>query len=269
MMVSKQWNEQSRIVPIKLLLDRTLSSIPFNLTDLKWTNDDQCMKCVQWISSCPEMTNLTALELCYGSGNDDIGDEGCQLLDCTLMRNLTCLSLSSQSIGNKGCHIIANSSHLTRLRTLALSFNTFGNDGLKELLQGSIIVNLTSLDLSHSNNCTNEGFQSLITSPNITNLKSLNLSESKVKELVFTKPLVNLEELNLGHNDMTNITVNSNLCNLTRLNLAGNELTETTCHQLFQSNSFKLTDLDLAYYQLEMKQPNPFSLIHNTLKLPV
>ena len=42
------------------------------------------------------------------------------------------------------------------------------------------MVNLTSLDLSYSENCTNEGFQSLITSPYITNLNSLNLSHSNL-----------------------------------------------------------------------------------------
>ena len=101
MMISKQWNEQARIVPIKLKLKRTLPSIPFNLTDLKWTNEKQCVKCIQWISTCPEMDRLIALNLCYGE--DGIGDEGCQLLDCNLMRNLTCLDLYYQNIGNRGC----------------------------------------------------------------------------------------------------------------------------------------------------------------------
>ena len=138
------------------------------------------MKCAEWISTCPRMVNLTALSLCYGSGGKDaIGDEDCQLLDCTLMRNLQCLNLFH--IGNRACKIIANISHLTRLRTLRLPFNTFDNEGLKELVESSIMANLTSLDLSHSKQCTNEGFQSLITSPNITNLKSLNLSRCKVK----------------------------------------------------------------------------------------
>ena len=241
MMVSKQWNEQARIVPIKLLLKHTLPSVHFNLIHLEWTNKNQSMKCVQWILTCP--SNLTALSFCDGSENG-IGDEGCQLLDCSFMRNLTSLNLNKQSIGNRGCKIIANSSHLTNLRTLALPSNTFDNEGLKELVEGSIMVNLTSLDLSYSENCTNEGFQSLITSPYITNLKSLNLAESKVKELVFSKPLFNLEELNLGGNVMTNITVNYNLCNLTRLDLSCNELTDTTC-ELY--SSYKLTDLNLAF----------------------
>ena len=181
---------------VYLSLKHTLPSLPFNVTHLEWTNKNQSMECIEWILTCP--SNLRALSLCDGSENG-IGDEGCQLLDCNLMRNLTSLNLNKQSIGNRGCHIIANSSHLTNLRTLKLPSNVFDNDGLKDLLEGSIMVNLTSLDLSDSAHCTNEGFQSLITSPNITNLKSLNLSGCIVKELVFSKPLVNLEELDLGH----------------------------------------------------------------------
>ena len=150
MMISKQWNEQARIVPIKLQLNHTLPSVPFNLTDLKWTNIIKCPTCVQWISTCPRMVHLMALDLGDGSVNG-IGDEGCQLLDCSVMKNLQYLNLYFQSIGNGGCQIIANSSHLTRLRTLKLSFNTFDNDGLKELLEGSIMANLTSLNLSYSN----------------------------------------------------------------------------------------------------------------------
>ena len=124
----------------------TIHSFQFN-TFLKWTNRMQCLKCVEWISTCPEMVHLTSLDLCFGRENG-IGDEGCQLLDCALMKNLTCLNMYHQSIGNKGCKIIANSSHLTNLRTLKLPFNTFDDDGLKELLEGSIMVNLTSVNQS-------------------------------------------------------------------------------------------------------------------------
>ena len=86
--------------------------------------------------------------------------------------------------------------------------------------------------------------------PYITNLRSLELAGCKLNELVFSRPLVNLEQLDLEYNILTSITVNSNLYNLTRLRLAGNNFTETTCHQLFQSNSFKLTDLNLSYLRI-------------------
>ena len=71
--------------------------------------------------------------------------------------------------------------------------------------------------------------------------------------------LINLEELDLSSNQISNISVNSNLCNLIKLNLEINYFNETTCHQLFQSNSFNLTDLNLSYLPIgdEIMNSNP------------
>ena len=149
MMVSKQWNEQARRVPIKLSLHSVdnIPSIHLNLTDLEYCgpNEELC----DWITDSPQMINLTALCVNSDELSYPLGDESCErLANCSHLRNLTCLKLPMNIIGNDGCMSIINSPYLTKLTELDLSFNEFDDEALKELADSSNMTNLTSLSLA-------------------------------------------------------------------------------------------------------------------------
>src|SRR3989338_7663527 len=225
MIISKQWNEQAKKIPISLSMKQVpncSSSIDFNLTSIDWVNDETCYEGLKWISNCPQMINLTELTLgsysSFGNRKNLVGDDGCQLLNSPYLKNLTSLDLTSQNIGNKGCRFIANALNLSKLTTLTLSSNPFDKEGIKELANSPNMSNITSLALMDSNS-GNEGCQAIITSPYLSKLKKLHLYSAQFTELVFSKPLVNLEELYLDFNKVNKISAGSNICNLNVLDL--------------------------------------------------
>jgi len=125
-LISKQWNEQARKIPVKIKLTRALKDIHFNVTDLKWSVP--CFKVCEWIGKCPQMSKLTTLNI----DNGIVGDEGCDTLaNCPNLRNLTSLKIIGFNVGNAGCKSLINSPHLTNLRELDLSENEIDNQGLE------------------------------------------------------------------------------------------------------------------------------------------
>ena len=234
MMVSKQWNEQARKVPIKLSL-HSVNNNPFvhlNLTDLEVGGPKMNEFC-DWIIDSPQMIHLTALKI-RGEFMSPLGDESCErVANCPHLSNLTCLKLPMNEIGNDGCKSIINSLYLTKLRELDLSFNIFTGKALKEMENSSVMTNLTSLSLAGLYYTTS--IQSLLTNANMCNLKKLDLS-------------------NLNYNYIRKLEAGSNLCNLTRLNLNNNRMKINTTTTVMQNKFPKLKYLDLSFNEINDEQ---------------
>ena len=76
------------------------------------------------------------------------------------LRDLTCLRLCSQEIGNEEVKILAKNASWVNLSVLDLSHNKIDGEGVKELAQNTSWINLLELNLSF-NNVGVEGIQEL------------------------------------------------------------------------------------------------------------
>ena len=260
MLISKQWYEQARKIPmalhvcrkdlLKSLLDRKDA---INLTELEVDH----IECGKLISSSANMSSLMKLSVRDVDGQEQ-GDDLCVAVSQSpYLTRLTSLAMCEFTIGEVGCQALAKSSTLADLQELTLCECKL--DGTNADLLVSSLPKLTSLDLSVNaighfvvNNNGKKGLEQISHLCNLRVLKlSNNIGISDYDCELISQGLPKLIVLELlgdmvGDYGVQVIANSSNMRNLQQLRL-GVAITMEGCESLTQSEYMSnLTVLDLS-----------------------